>query len=91
MCLAAPGQVIAIEGDSAIVDYGGVRVQARLDALGEPVGVGDYLLVHAGFAIHRLAPEDGVATLRLFDELAASIGGSRPPRSLGPRSSAEGR
>ena len=91
MCLAAPGQVIAIEGNSAIVDYEGVRVFARLDVLGEPVGVGDYLLVHAGFAIRRLAPEDGAETLRLFDELTTSIGESRASRGFGPGSSTEGR
>jgi hydrogenase expression/formation protein HypC len=37
------------------------------------VAPGDFVLVHAGFAIQRLSPEDGEATLKLFDELAASI------------------
>jgi len=90
MCLAAPGQVIAIEGDSAVVDYGGVRMFARLDALGEPVKIGDYLLVHAGFAIRRLAPDDGAETLRLFDELAVSVGESRASQSPGLESAPEG-
>jgi hydrogenase expression/formation protein HypC len=44
-------------------------VKARLDALSEPVQVGDYLLVHAGFAIKRLDPADAEETLRLWDEL----------------------
>jgi hydrogenase expression/formation protein HypC len=87
MCLAAPGRVIAIEGNEATVDYGGVRTRARLDALGEPVAVGDYLLVHTGFAIRRLSPEDAEETLRLFDELVASLGAARPT----PRPEDEGR
>ncbi|MCX6095994.1 MAG: HypC/HybG/HupF family hydrogenase formation chaperone [Candidatus Bipolaricaulota bacterium] len=82
MCLAAPGRVIAIAGNEATVDYGGVRTSARLDALGEPVAVGDYVLVHTGFAIRRLSPEDGEETLRLFDELLASLQEvARPPRA----------
>ena len=74
MCLAAPGRVVATEGREATVDYGGLRVTARLDALGERVVVGDYVLVHAGFAIQRLSPEDAEETLRLFDHLVASVG-----------------
>ena len=73
MCLAAPARVIEVSDDTAIVDYGGVRTTARLDALPDPVAAGDYVLIHTGFAIRRLSPEDGEETLRLFDELAASI------------------
>ena len=57
----------------ATVDYGGVETEVRLDTLSEPVALGDYLLVHAGFAIRRLDPKDGEETLQLFDELAASL------------------
>lgn len=74
MCLAIPVRVVAVEGDSATVDVGGARVKARLDALGEPVQVGDYVLVHAGFAIRRLDPEDAEETLRLWDELLSGLG-----------------
>lgn len=74
MCLAIPVRVVAVEGDSATVDVGGARVRARLDALGEPVQVGDYVLVHAGFAIRRLDPADAEETLRLWDELLSGLG-----------------
>lgn len=74
MCLAIPVRVVAVEGDSATVDVGGARVKARLDALGEPVQVGDYVLVHAGFAIRRLDPADAEETLRLWDELLSGLG-----------------
>lgn len=69
MCLAVPTQVTAVEGNLATVDVQGVRARVRLDALGEEVRVGDWLLVHAGFAIRRLDPEDAQETLALFDEL----------------------
>jgi hydrogenase expression/formation protein HypC len=73
MCLAAPARVLSISGQVAVVDYDGVRANARLETLGEPLSPGDYVLVHAGFAIQRLSREDGEETLRLFDELAASV------------------
>jgi len=73
MCLAAPAKVISITDREAVVDYNGVRTTARLDTLAEPLAPGDYVLIHTGFAIRRLSPEDGEATLRLFDELANSL------------------
>ena len=73
MCLAAPAKVISITDREAVVDYNGVRTTARLDTLAEPLAPGDYVLIHTGFAIRRLSPEDGEETLRLFDELAASL------------------
>jgi len=71
MCLAVPAKVIAVDGNVAVVDLAGTRARARLDALGEEVRVGDYLLIHTGFAIRRLDPEDAQETLKLFDELFA--------------------
>jgi len=73
MCLAAPARVISVNEQTAVVDYDGVQATARLETLDEPVVPGDYVLVHAGFAIQRMAPEDAEATLRLFEELAASV------------------
>jgi hydrogenase expression/formation protein HypC len=73
MCLAAPAKVLSIAGNEAVVDYNGVQTTARLDALSEPLAPGDYVLIHTGFAIRRLAPDDGEETLRLFDELADSL------------------
>ncbi len=58
-----------MDGNVATVDYDGVKAQVRLDTLEEPVAVGDYLLVHTGFAIERMTPEDAEETLRLFDEI----------------------
>jgi len=69
MCLAIPARVLSAEGNVATVDLAGTRARARLDALGEEVRVGDWLLIHTGFAIRRLDPEDAQETLRLFEEL----------------------
>jgi hydrogenase expression/formation protein HypC len=69
MCLAIPGEVLAVEEDRATVDVGGVEQEVRLDTLSEDVTEGDYLLVHTGFAIQKLSPEEAEETLSLFDEL----------------------
>ena len=90
MCLAAPARVISIAENVATVDYGGVEARCRLDTLTEEVAVGDYVLIHTGFAIRRLSPEDGEETLRLFDELAASLEAENPGNAESDSQSAVG-
>ncbi len=53
MCYAIPGKIIRIDGESALVDYDGVKKQANVSLLGN-ARAGDYVLVHAGFAIQRI-------------------------------------
>jgi len=86
MCLAAPARVTSIADNVATVDYGGVETKCRLDTLTEEVAVGDYVLIHTGFAIRRLSPEDGEETLKLFDELAASLAEAAEENPVGPDS-----
>ena len=81
MCLAAPARVISISDNVATVDYGGVETQCRLETLTEEVVIGDYVLIHTGFAIRRLSPEDGEETLQLFDELARSLEAESSPQA----------
>lgn len=70
MCLAIPARVVQrLENDRAIIDAGGVRNAISL-ALVEGVEVGDYVIVHVGFAIARLDTEEAEKTLALFAELA---------------------
>ena len=69
MCLAIPGEVLSTENNLATVEVGGVEQEVRLDTLSEEVTEGDYLLVHTGFAIQKLSPEEAEETLSLFDEL----------------------
>lgn len=72
MCLAVPAQVVAIDADQmATVDLSGVRRKVALDLLPE-TKVGDYVIVHVGFAIQRLNEFEAQKTLSLLDELAAA-------------------
>lgn len=71
MCLAIPAKVIEIEGDMAVVELGGVTRQASLMLVPE-TEIGDYVLLHAGFAIQRLDEEEAQEALRLFAEMAAA-------------------
>ncbi len=73
MCLGIPGKVISKrEGDLAEVDFGGVRREVSLMLCPE-AEVGDYVLVHVGFAIQRLEEEEALETLKLFEEIAKSL------------------
>ena len=71
MCLGVPGKIVEIRGDSSIVDFWGVRREVALQVVDEPVVVGDYVLVHVGFAIRRIPEDELESTLRFFAELAA--------------------
>ncbi len=72
MCLAIPARVAEIlENEQAIVDLGGVRKEISL-ALVDDIALGDYVIVHVGYAINRLDPEEAEKTLALFAELAES-------------------
>jgi len=71
MCLGVPGQIIEVEGATAIVDFWGVRRHVALDVVDEEVSVGDHVLVHVGFAIRRIAPEDLAETLAFFEAMTA--------------------
>ncbi|MGB9907565.1 MAG: HypC/HybG/HupF family hydrogenase formation chaperone [Candidatus Saccharicenans sp.] len=69
MCLAVPGKVVSLERDgTGKVDYMGTKVLANLTLLPE-VKVGDWVIVHAGFAISRLDRKEARRTLKLFQEL----------------------
>lgn len=69
MCLAIPAQVVELrDGDNAVVDLAGVRKEISL-SLVEDVVVGDYVIVHVGYALNKLDPEEAAKTLALFAEL----------------------
>lgn len=71
MCLSIPGKVIAIKNDVATVSIGGTEVDASL-ALLEDVRVGEYLLVHSGFALQRISEEEALKTLELIRDIEES-------------------
>lgn len=71
MCLAIPSKVIKIEDSVAIIDVDGVRREASVLLL-EDVAVGDYVIVHAGFAINRIDEEAALDTLKELRKLVDS-------------------
>ena len=68
MCLAVPMKIVSIANDVVIAEIDGVRREASLMMLGEEVNVGDYVLIHAGFAISRLDEEAALETIALMRE-----------------------
>ncbi|MDI6889352.1 MAG: HypC/HybG/HupF family hydrogenase formation chaperone [Thermodesulfovibrionales bacterium] len=68
MCLAVPSKIISIEDTTAIVDVYGARRAISLLLLEDRVNVGDYVLVHAGFAIQKVQEEYAEETLELFKQ-----------------------
>ena len=72
MCLAIPSEVVEIRDLMATIDVGGARREVSLLLLPEPVSLGEYVLVHAGFAIQRVDREAGEEALRLLRELLSS-------------------
>ncbi len=67
MCLAIPAAILSIAGDAAIVSVGGVKKSISL-ALLDDVAVGDYVLLHVGYAIGKIDPDEAQKTLQLFAE-----------------------
>jgi hydrogenase expression/formation protein HypC len=69
MCLAIPARVVEMpDPENAVVDLGGVRKEISL-ALVDGVAIGDYVIVHVGYALNKLDPEEAEKTLALFAEM----------------------
>lgn len=69
MCLGVPMRIISREGDNIVAEVDGVRKEASVMLLDEELAVGDYVIVHAGFAISRLDQEYAEETLRMMKEI----------------------
>ncbi len=72
MCLAIPAKVKKIKKDNAVVDFGGVSREVSLGIL-SGVQRGDYVLVHAGFAIGKVERQEAEDTLRALQELKEAL------------------
>jgi hydrogenase expression/formation protein HypC len=73
MCLAVPARIVELlEGDACRVDLGGVRKEISL-ALVDGAEVGDYVIVHVGFALSKLDPDEAARTLALFAEAGIDV------------------
>ncbi len=71
MCLGVPMKIVSKDGDNIVAEVDGVQKEASVMLLGEEVAIGDYVIVHAGFAISRLDEEYATETLRLMREIYA--------------------
>lgn len=69
MCLAVPGEIIEIEGNNARVDFGGAEREVQLDLV-DDASEGDYVLVHVGYAIQILSPEEAEEMIESWNEIA---------------------
>ena len=84
MCLAIPMRVNEIQGEQddplsfpiAVVDENGLRKEVRLDVVDRWPSIGDYIIVHAGFAIHTLDPAEAETNLKLLREMADHVIGT---------------
>jgi len=81
MCLAIPGQVVKIENTSGkqdtvplmgTVDFSGIRKSVCLDWVPD-VKIGEYVIVHVGFAISKVDEEEAQETLKLFEQISGSL------------------
>ena len=70
MCLAIPGKIVNIDGNMGDIDFGGVTRKANLSMV--DAGVGEWAVVHAGFAIQIMDEEDAQETIRLWNEVLDS-------------------
>ncbi|RLD16322.1 MAG: HypC/HybG/HupF family hydrogenase formation chaperone [Caldiserica bacterium] len=68
MCLAIPMRVIEVKGEEALVEIGGVKKKVIINLV-KDVKTGDYLIVHAGFAIQKLDEKEALETLKLLKEM----------------------
>jgi len=74
MCLAIPSKVVEIHGDgTATVDTMGVKRRISLELMQEEVNIGDYVLIHVGFAIQKLNEEEAMKSLELFEEIVREL------------------
>ena len=71
MCLGIPGKILEINGIMAKTSVGGTIINAGLHMLSE-VKVGDYILIHTGFALQKISEEEALETLRLIKEMQQS-------------------
>ena len=79
MCLAIPSKIISIEDSKAIIDVYGAQRNISLMLLQDEVKIGDYVLVHAGFAIQKLQEDVAKETLGYFDQYLQAIAAEESP------------
>jgi len=74
MCLSIPSKIVEIlEDNFAIVDTMGVKRKVSLDLMPEEVSIGDYVLIHVGYAITKLNEEDALESIKVYEEIISKL------------------
>jgi hydrogenase expression/formation protein HypC len=68
MCLSIPAKILSIEGTTAKASVGGAIVNASLHLV-DDAAVGDYILIHTGFALQKISEEEALETIRMIKDL----------------------
>jgi hydrogenase expression/formation protein HypC len=90
MCLAIPSKIISVDDSRAIIDVYGARRNISLMLLEDKVDIGDYVIVHAGFAIQKLREDVAKETLGYFDQYLEAIAAEEFPEQP-PKKTRKGR
>ena len=84
MCLAVPMKVVAIkDNNTAVVRSRGMEKEVFLDIVDRMPSLEDFVIVHAGFAIHTVTPEEARESLRLFEEMSKEVNSREGSQGLG--------
>lgn len=74
MCLSIPSKIVEILPDNfAIVDTMGVKRKVSLDLMPEPVEIGDYVLIHVGYAITKMSEENALESIKVYEEIIEKL------------------
>lgn len=74
MCLSIPSKIISIdELNSAVVDTMGVKRQVSLDLIGDDLKVGEYVLIHVGFAMQKIDEEEALLSIKTYEEIVKAM------------------
>jgi len=72
MCLSIPAKILSIEGNTAQASVGGAVIRTSLHLV-DNVKVGDYILIHTGFALQKISDEEALEMIRIIRELEQEI------------------
>jgi len=74
MCLSIPSKIVEIDVDNmATVDTMGIKRQVSLDLMADEVGIGDYILIHVGFAMNKIDEEEALQSLQVYREMLEAM------------------
>ena len=69
MCLAIPGKILSIDGNSALVDFDGIKQEVIIALILNPE-IGKYVIIHAGYAIEQMEEKDALEAIEQWKEIA---------------------